>query len=277
MLGGLFAGVGFAAGHHHARAGEHEAFRQREADAAGAARHDDGAAGHVEETVKRCAVHAVSKQIGDVAATYCSTVWAGVPVICATSSVRGCSGPRDAAAPWSRCAAGRAAAGRSGPAPRAATRRGACPRRSPADPARGSTARRCRRCRALRGRSARRPAPMWSAGSRSTAATTRATSAAAIGDVRPLPNGSTSAPRSRIEGAASIVNNGFSRNTVGRTWTTGRPDQFMMCSASQCSRCWWDSGAGQRHLRHRHLRHVHDDLERAASSATAQTSVVASR
>ena len=30
-------------------------------------------------------------------------------------------------------------------------------------------------------------------------------------------------------------------NTVGRMRVTGRPDQFSMCSASQCSRCWWDS------------------------------------
>src|SRR5258708_38095572 len=28
-----------------------------------------------------------------------------------------------------------------------------------------------------------------------------------------------------------------SRNTVGRTCTTGRPDQFSACSASQCSLC----------------------------------------
>ena len=60
VRGGLFAGVGLAAGHHHARAGEDEAFGQRQADAAGAARHDDGAVGHVEQTVERCAVHGVS-------------------------------------------------------------------------------------------------------------------------------------------------------------------------------------------------------------------------
>ena len=82
---------------------------------------------------------------------------------------------------------------------------------------------------------------MRPAGSRSTADTTRATSAAAIGDVRPLANGSTSAPRSRIEPAASMVSSGFSMNTVGRTCTTGTPAQFMMCSASQCSRCCLDS------------------------------------
>ena len=52
MRGGLLAGVGLAAGHDHARAGEHEALGQREADAAGAARHDDGAVGHVEESVE---------------------------------------------------------------------------------------------------------------------------------------------------------------------------------------------------------------------------------
>ena len=52
MRGGLFAGVGFAAGHHHARTGKDEPLGEREADAAGAAGHDDGAVGHVEQTVK---------------------------------------------------------------------------------------------------------------------------------------------------------------------------------------------------------------------------------
>jgi hypothetical protein len=37
------------------------------------------------------------------------------------------------------------------------------------------------------------------------------------------------------------VNSGLSNNTVGRTRTTGTPDQFMICSASQNSRCWRDS------------------------------------
>ena len=38
-----------------------------------------------------------------------------------------------------------------------------------------------------------------------------------------------------------MVSNGFSMKTVGRTCTTGTPDQLMMCSASQCSRCCLDS------------------------------------
>jgi hypothetical protein len=58
VLGGLLTGVGLAARDHDAGAGEHEAFRQRQADAAGPARHDDGAVGHVEEGVERRAVHA---------------------------------------------------------------------------------------------------------------------------------------------------------------------------------------------------------------------------
>jgi hypothetical protein len=57
----------------------------------------------------------------------------------------------------------------------------------------------------------------------------------------PVPNGSANVPFSRIDRAAREVNNGLSRNFVGRTCTTGRPDQSSTCSASQCSRCWWDS------------------------------------
>ena len=60
VLGRRFAGVGLPAGHHDARACEHEALRQRESDAASAARDDDGAVGHVEESVERGAVHVVS-------------------------------------------------------------------------------------------------------------------------------------------------------------------------------------------------------------------------
>ena len=58
VLSGLLAGVGFAAGHHDIRAGQRETFCQSDADASGAARHDDGAAGHVEKTVERFAIHA---------------------------------------------------------------------------------------------------------------------------------------------------------------------------------------------------------------------------
>ncbi len=52
MLGSLRAGLGLAAGHDDAGTGEGESLRQRQADSAGAARHDDGAVGHVEETVE---------------------------------------------------------------------------------------------------------------------------------------------------------------------------------------------------------------------------------
>ena len=56
-----------------------------------------------------------------------------------------------------------------------------------------------------------------------------------------MPNGSAIVPFSWIERAAIVVNSGVSRNAVGRMCTTGRPDQFSTCSASQCSRCWCDS------------------------------------
>ena len=58
VLGRLLAGVGLAAGDHDAGAGKNETLCQREADTSGAARHDDGAAGHVEETLKGFAIHA---------------------------------------------------------------------------------------------------------------------------------------------------------------------------------------------------------------------------
>jgi len=51
------------------------------------------------------------------------------------------------------------------------------------------------------------------------------------GEVRPVPNGRARTPRSRTDRRASTVNSGLSSNTVGRTWTTGTPDQFMTCSA----------------------------------------------
>src|SRR5262245_54038846 len=69
------------------------------------------------------------------------------------------------------------------------------------------------------------------------AATTRATSAAAIGEVLPCPNGSSMRPRSRTLEPAKRKK--LSRNIVGRTVTTGRPDHPNACSLSQCCRCWW--------------------------------------
>ena len=58
----------------------------------------------------------------------------------------------------------------------------------------------------------------------------------AIGDVRPFPKGRRMVPLSAIERAARVVNNGLSKKMVGRTWTTGSPDQLRTCSDSQCSR-----------------------------------------
>ena len=65
VLGGRFARICLPAGHHDARAGEHEALRERASDAASAARDDDGAIGHVEESVERGAVHVVSTTRGN--------------------------------------------------------------------------------------------------------------------------------------------------------------------------------------------------------------------
>ncbi len=48
-------------------------------------------------------------------------------------------------------------------------------------------------------------------------------------------------PLSAMERAARVVNNGLSKKTVGRTCTTGSPDQLSTCSDSQCSRWWCDS------------------------------------
>src|SRR6202040_2166278 len=66
-------------------------------------------------------------------------------------------------------------------------------------------------------------------------ATTRATSAAATGEVLPRPNGTTMRPRLRTVGAARGEK--LSRNIVGRMVTTGRPDHASACSLSQCCRC----------------------------------------
>src|SRR5258706_10867412 len=83
--------------------------------------------------------------------------------------------------------------------------------------------------------------PTYGPGSVTIVETTRATSLTAIGEVRPVPNGSRMVPLSAMERAATVVNNGLSKKTVGRTCTTGSPDQFSTCSDSQCSRWWCDS------------------------------------
>ena len=61
MFRGLLAGVGLAAGHYHAGAGQDVTLRQGQPDAPGAAGHDDSAVSHVEETVECFAIHAVSR------------------------------------------------------------------------------------------------------------------------------------------------------------------------------------------------------------------------
>ena len=101
---------------------------------------------------------------------------------------------------------------------------------------------------------------------------------AEIGDVRPLPKGSASTPRSRTVCLARKVSNGLSRKTVGLTWITGSPDQFTTCSASQCRRCCLDSSVLVSVI----CDTVSWDMltitsRRPRSSATAQTSVVARR
>jgi hypothetical protein len=78
--------------------------------------------------------------------------------------------------------------------------------------------------------------PIYGPGLVKIVAMTRATSSVVIGDVRPVPNGSRMMPLSAIERAAKFVNNGLSKKTVGRTCTTGSPDQLSTCSDSQCSR-----------------------------------------
>jgi hypothetical protein len=65
-------------------------------------------------------------------------------------------------------------------------------------------------------------------------AMTSATSRTSTGDVRPLPNGSRIVLPFAIDSAAQAEKKMFWRKTVGRTCTTGNPDQFNACSASQC-------------------------------------------
>src|SRR5207245_10472996 len=66
--------------------------------------------------------------------------------------------------------------------------------------------------------------PRCGPGAARTAATTRATSAAATGEVLPRPNGSSMRPRSRTVGPTRRRKKP-SRKTVGRMVTTGRPDR----------------------------------------------------
>src|SRR5260370_30335051 len=73
------------------------------------------------------------------------------------------------------------------------------------------------------------------------AAMTSATSLASIGEVRPVPNGSRIVESLAIDSSAHSEKNGCWRKTVGRTLTTGNPDQLSTCSQSHCCRCWGES------------------------------------
>jgi hypothetical protein len=64
----------------------------------------------------------------------------------------------------------------------------------------------------------------------------RVMSSTTIGDLRPVPKGSRIVPLSAMLRAATVVNNGLSKKGVGRTCTTGSPDQLNTCSDSQCIR-----------------------------------------
>src|SRR5260370_21326272 len=77
---------------------------------------------------------------------------------------------------------------------------------------------------------------MCGCGLASSTAITRATSSTATGEVLPSPNGSLIRSDSLTESGVKVRKKP-SRNTVGRTCTTGRPDQLSACSASQCSLC----------------------------------------
>jgi hypothetical protein len=51
-------------------------------------------------------------------------------------------------------------------------------------------------------------------------------------------------PNRRVPGnrfRRPVREKGCWRKTVGRTLTTGNPDQFSTCSQSQCCRCWGES------------------------------------
>src|SRR5262252_5753918 len=77
---------------------------------------------------------------------------------------------------------------------------------------------------------------MCGCGSTSSVAITRATSITATGEVLPSPNGSLIWFDCLTDSGVKIRKKP-SRSTVGRTCTTGRPDQFSACSASQCNLC----------------------------------------
>jgi len=57
----------------------------------------------------------------------------------------------------------------------------------------------------------------------------------------PAPKGSWMVPSRLIDSAAQSRKKKFCRKMVGRTWTTGNPDQLSACSASQCCRCCGES------------------------------------
>jgi hypothetical protein len=73
------------------------------------------------------------------------------------------------------------------------------------------------------------------------AAATAATSRASTGDVRPVPKGSWIVASLAIDSAAHARKKKFWRKTVARRCTTGNPDQFSTCWASQCCRRWGES------------------------------------
>src|SRR5208282_1492886 len=102
---------------------------------------------------------------------------------------------------------------------------------------------------------------MWAEGFASTAATTSATSRASIGDVRPVPNGSRIVAFLEIDSAAQSEKKKFWRKTVGRTCTTGNPDQFSTCSASQCCRCWGESVIAVRLICDTVICEIHEHLQ----------------
>src|SRR5262249_1716658 len=96
---------------------------------------------------------------------------------------------------------------------------------------------------------------MCGPGSSRIAATARATSTDETGEVLPAPMGSGSSSASRTLAAARSRKKP-SRKTVGRTVTTGRPDHK---SVQLVLRAF--GGLGDAHLRHCHLRHVHEGLD----------------
>jgi hypothetical protein len=84
VLSRLLAGAGFAAGDHDAGASQNEALGQRQPDSSGAARHDDGPAGHVEEVLKGFAIHAAHSSLE--ARPFTAGEAGPVPYCCGTRS-----------------------------------------------------------------------------------------------------------------------------------------------------------------------------------------------